>query len=68
MTWCSQNNLELNALMTVKMVVDFRKEAAPPAPITLGDSTVNTVECFHFLGSIISQDLKWELNIRWLSR
>ncbi|KAK0141914.1 putative RNA-directed DNA polymerase from transposon X-element [Merluccius polli] len=39
-TWCSQNNLELNALKTVEMVVDFRKNAAPPAVITLGDSPV----------------------------
>ena len=28
-TWCSQNNLELNALKTVEMVVDFRKNTAP---------------------------------------
>ena len=38
-TWCSQNNLELNALKKVEMVVDFR-----------------------FLGTILSQDLRWELN------
>ncbi|KAK0134503.1 hypothetical protein N1851_029887 [Merluccius polli] len=61
-TWCSQKNLELNALKTVEMVVDIRENAAPPAPITLGDSPVNTVE-FCFLGSIISQELKWKLNI-----
>ncbi|KAK0149557.1 hypothetical protein N1851_009695 [Merluccius polli] len=41
-TWCSQNNLELNTLKTVEMVVDFQKNAAPPAPITLGDTPVNT--------------------------
>ena len=34
-TWCGQNNLELNALKTVEMVVDFRKNPAPPNPITL---------------------------------
>ncbi|KAK0139235.1 hypothetical protein N1851_024165 [Merluccius polli] len=45
------------------MVVDFRKNSASPAPITLCDSTIDTVESFHFLGTIISQDLKWELNI-----
>ena len=28
-TWCGQNNLELNALKTVEMVVDFRKNPAP---------------------------------------
>ncbi|KAK0154999.1 putative RNA-directed DNA polymerase from transposon BS [Merluccius polli] len=62
-TWCHQNNLELNALKRVEMVVDFRKNSASPAPITLCDSTIDTVESFRFLGTIISQDLKWELNI-----
>ncbi|KAK0140530.1 putative RNA-directed DNA polymerase from transposon BS [Merluccius polli] len=62
-TWCHQNNLELNALKTVEMVVDFRKNSASPAPIILCDSTIDTVESFRFLGTIISQDLKWELNI-----
>ena len=31
---------------------------APLTPITLGDSPVNTVESFRFLGTILSQDLK----------
>uniref|UniRef100_A0A8C4DKS3 Reverse transcriptase domain-containing protein n=1 Tax=Dicentrarchus labrax TaxID=13489 RepID=A0A8C4DKS3_DICLA len=67
-TWCSQNNLELNALKTVEMVVDFRKNPAPPAPIILCDSPVDSVESFRFLGTIITQDLKWELNISSLSK
>ncbi|KAL3065990.1 hypothetical protein OYC64_016014 [Pagothenia borchgrevinki] len=45
------------------MVVDFRKNTAPPAPITLCDSPVTAVESFRFLGTIIAQDLKWEQNI-----
>ena len=53
-TWCSQNNLQLNALKTVEMVVDFRKNTAPLTPITLCDSPVNTVESFRFLGNILS--------------
>ena len=62
-TWCSQNNLELNALKTMEMIVDFRKNTAPLSPITLCDSPVDTVESFRFLGTLISRDLKWELNI-----
>ncbi|KAL6107434.1 uncharacterized protein ACO6RY_11070 [Pungitius sinensis] len=67
-TWCSENNLELNALKTVEMVVDFRKNAAPPSPLTLCDSPFTTVDSFRFLGSIITQDLKWELNIRSITK
>ena len=68
MTWCGQNNLELNALKTVEMVVDFRKNPAPPNPITLSDAPVDSVESIRFLGTIISQDLKWGLNISSLTK
>ena len=37
-SWCSCNTQELNALKTVEMVVDFRRNAAPPTPIMLGES------------------------------
>ena len=50
------------------MVVEFRKNTAPPSIITLRDSPVDTVESFRFLGTIISQDLKWELNISSLTK
>lgn len=46
----------------------FRKKPAPPAPISLCDSPVNTEESFRFLGTIIIQDLNWELNIRSLTK
>ncbi|KAF7640980.1 hypothetical protein LDENG_00001730 [Lucifuga dentata] len=57
-TWCRHNNLELNALKTVEMIVDFRKNPAPPTPITLCDTPVDIVEHFCFLGTIITRDLK----------
>ncbi|XP_058032302.1 complement factor H-like isoform X4 [Ahaetulla prasina] len=62
--WCNQNNLELNTLKTVEMVVDFRKNPSILPPLTILDNTVSTVETFKFLGSIISQDLKWTANIK----
>ncbi|KAL3067071.1 hypothetical protein OYC64_016926 [Pagothenia borchgrevinki] len=66
-TWCGENHLELNALKTVEMVVDVRKNAAPPAPITLCDSPVTAVESFRFLGTIIAQDLKSKKHSRGCS-
>ena len=59
-------NLELNALKTVEIVVDFRKNPAPPSPVILCGSPVDSVESYRFLGTIITQDLKWDLNIRSL--
>ncbi|XP_050922030.1 uncharacterized protein LOC108902551 isoform X1 [Lates calcarifer] len=61
--WRSENNLELNAVKTVEIVVDFRKNTASASSIILCDSPVRTVESSCFLGTIITQDLKWELNI-----
>ncbi len=46
--WCSLNNPELNTLKTVEIIMN---------------STVMTVESFRFLGTTISQDLKWDIHI-----
>lgn len=67
-TWCSQNSLELNALKTEEIVVGFGKNAAPPVPITLCNSQVDIVESLCFPGTVITQDLKWELNINSITK
>ncbi len=61
--WCSLNNLELNTLKTVEMIVDFRRNPPALPPLTIMDSTVTAVESFRFLGTTISQDLKWDNHI-----
>ncbi|KAK3514591.1 hypothetical protein QTP70_021641, partial [Hemibagrus guttatus] len=61
--WCSLNNLELNMLKTVEMIVDFRRNTPALPPLTIMNSTVPTVESFRFLGTTISQDLKWDTHI-----
>ncbi|KAK3558350.1 hypothetical protein QTP86_017241 [Hemibagrus guttatus] len=61
--WCSLNNLELNTLKTVEMIVDFRRNIPALPPLTIMNSTVPTVESFRFLGTTISQDLKWVTHI-----
>ncbi|KAK3559821.1 hypothetical protein QTP86_020993, partial [Hemibagrus guttatus] len=61
--WCSHNNLELNTLKTVEMIVDFRRNPPALPPLTIMDSTVSAVESFKFLGTTISQDLKWDIQI-----
>ncbi|KAK3527750.1 hypothetical protein QTP86_003341 [Hemibagrus guttatus] len=61
--WCSRNNLELNTLKTVEMIVDFRRNTPALPPLTIMNSTVPIVESFRFLGTTISQDLKWGTHI-----
>ncbi|KAK3548080.1 hypothetical protein QTP70_004510 [Hemibagrus guttatus] len=67
-SWCSMNNLELNSLKTVEMIVDFRKDPAPLPPVILCDSPVTSAESFRFLGTTITKELKWEQNIRSLTK
>ncbi|KAK3545591.1 hypothetical protein QTP70_008132 [Hemibagrus guttatus] len=67
-SWCSMNILELNSLKTVEMIVDFRKDPAPLPPVILCDSPVTSAESFHFLGTTITKELKWEQNIRSLTK
>uniref|UniRef100_A0A669CKQ3 Reverse transcriptase domain-containing protein n=1 Tax=Oreochromis niloticus TaxID=8128 RepID=A0A669CKQ3_ORENI len=62
-SWCSHNNLVLNAQKTVEIIVDFRKHTAPLPPIILTDTLITTVDSFRFLGTTITQDLKWEPTI-----
>ncbi|KAK3508055.1 hypothetical protein QTP70_011851, partial [Hemibagrus guttatus] len=67
-SWCNTNNLELNSLKTVEMTVDFRKNPAPHTPVILCDSLVSSAESFCFLGTTITKELKWEQNIRSLTK
>ncbi len=53
----------LNTLKTVEMIVDFRRNPPALPPITIMDNTVAAVESFRFLGTNISQDLKWDNHI-----
>ncbi|KAI5098384.1 gastrula zinc finger protein XlCGF28.1-like [Silurus meridionalis] len=61
--WCNHNNLELNMLKTVEMIVDFSRNPPALPPLTIIKSTLTTVDSFKFLGTTISQDLKWDNNI-----
>ncbi len=64
--WCSLNNLELNMLKTVEMIVDFRRNPLALPPLTILNSTATAVETFRFLGTTISQDLKWDIHIDFI--
>ncbi|KAL0157601.1 hypothetical protein M9458_045677 [Cirrhinus mrigala] len=59
----SHNNLELNTLKTVEMTVDFRRNPPALPPLTIMDSTVTSVETFRFLGTTLTQNLKWDNHI-----
>ncbi len=43
--------------------MDFRRNPPAPPPLAIMNSTVTAVESFRFLGTTISQDLKWDIHI-----
>ena len=63
-SWCNDNNMELNVNKTKEMIVDFkRKISSPLSPLVINGRTVEIVQHFKFLGCTISSNLKWELNV-----
>jgi hypothetical protein len=63
-SWCNDNNLELNVNKTKEMIVDSkRKKSSPSSPLVTDGRTVEIVQHFKFLGSTISSNLKLELNV-----
>lgn len=62
--WCQSNDLELNVAKTKEIIVDFRSQKTPILPLTIDGQDVEIVDKFKFLGTTISNDLKWEANAR----
>ena len=61
-SWCDTNNLQLNASKTREMMVDFRKRKNPLAPIIVNGDSIERVDCFKCLDTMISSELAWENN------
>ena len=44
----------------MEMVIDFRRSPSSLPPLTIKSSVVKEVESFKFLGTVITNNLKWE--------
>jgi hypothetical protein len=60
--WCSENDLELNVIKTKEVVIDPRRKKDPILPLEINGQVVEQVSSFKFLGTTISEDLKWDSN------
>ncbi|XP_054631629.1 uncharacterized protein LOC129181035 [Dunckerocampus dactyliophorus] len=61
--WCRDNNLLLNTDKTKEMIIDPRtREKEPHRPLFIGETEVERVKTFKFLGTHISEDLTWSHN------
>ena len=62
--WCTQNNLELNAVKTVEMIADFRKNRYSEKVIGLQSAFSSRTTCMvHFYTSIIESILTSSISI-----
>ena len=50
------------------MIVDFRKKPPTHPPLVINNSSVTVVDHFKFLGTTITNTLKWDNNITQLVR
>ena len=60
--WCANNNLLLNVSKTKEIIIDFRHNKTPMAPLQINNSTVEQVSTFKFLGTHVSNNLSWDFN------
>ena len=58
--WCNENRLELNTDKTEEMIIDFRRNPSELAPLLIHGHAIKRVSAFKFLGTTITDSLKWE--------
>ncbi len=61
--WCTENNLALNIKKTKEVIIDFRRKQDVHSPLYINEETVERVSSFKFLGTHISEELTWTINI-----
>ncbi len=56
--WSCTHNLKLNVLKTKEMVFDFRRRTNVVLPLTINGQDIENFQCFKFLGTTISANVK----------
>jgi hypothetical protein len=64
--WSDNNKTKLNTKKTKEMVINFKRTACSPPPLTLQDTTIERVSTFKLLGVLLADDLGWEENTNQL--
>ncbi|XDV19391.1 hypothetical protein PO909_024874 [Leuciscus waleckii] len=60
--WCEESHLHLNILKTKYMVIDFRKNVDMHEVMCIKGETVECVQSYKYLGTIIDSKLSFEAN------
>lgn len=62
--WCSNNDLQLNTAKTQELIIDFRHRPFTKTPIQINGNPITITDSFKFLGTHISNNLKWTTNTK----
>ena len=65
--WSSQNDMILNATETKELRIDFRKSRGHFTQLCIGNSPIEAVSQSKILGVIISDDLKWNQHVEYIT-
>lgn len=60
--WCADNNLQLNTSKTLEIIIDFRRNQNHKPPVHVNSHPITSTNSFKFLGTYISNNLKWHIN------
>ena len=66
--WCTNNDLQLNVVKTKEMIIDFRKNKTAMTPLAIREQQVELVDSFKFLGTTITNTLKWDINTETIAK
>ena len=66
-TWSSQNDMIINATKTKELRIDFSKSRGPFTQLYIGNSAIEVVSQSKILGVIISDDLKWNQHVEYIT-
>ncbi|KAI4898937.1 hypothetical protein NFI96_007064 [Prochilodus magdalenae] len=61
-SWCKLNQLQLNISKAKEMVVDFRRNRSPQAPVIINREEVEVVGTYKYLGVHLDNKLDWSSN------